>query len=272
MKKRIFTILIFILILSGLSLLMFPALSDYFNSVSRARDITTYVTSVAEMDSARYEAVWNDAVAYNERLAKKPAHWQLTEQETADYESQLDIAGRGIMAYIEIPKLGCSLPVYHGTSVDVLQVAIGHLEGTSLPVGGKSSHCVLSGHRGLPSAKLFSNLDQLTEGDTFSVRTLDKTLSYKVDEISIVLPEETAKLQIVPGKDLCTLMTCTPYGINTHRLLVRGHRLEEGKGASVGVTADALQIDPMMVAPVIAVPMVIVLFIIVITYKRKRKI
>ena len=203
MKKRIFTILIFILILSGLSLLMFPALSDYFNSVSRARDITTYVTSVAEMDSARYEAVWNDAVAYNERLAKKPAHWQLTEQETADYESQLDIAGRGIMAYIEIPKLGCSLPVYHGTSVDVLQVAIGHLEGTSLPVGGKSSHCVLSGHRGLPSAKLFSNLDQLTEGDTFSVRTLDKTLSYEVDEISIVLPEETAKLQIVPGKDLC---------------------------------------------------------------------
>ena len=203
---------------------------------------------------------------YNTRLAQKPTHWRLSKEEIADYDSQLDVAGMGIMAYVEIPKLGCTLPVYHGTGAEVLQIAVGHLEGSSLPVGGKSTHCVLSGHRGLPSAKLFSNLDQMAEGDTFSVRTLDKVLTYEVDEISIVLPADTAKLQIVAGEDLCTLMTCTPYGVNTHRLLVRGHRVDEAN-AAVRVTADALQIDPLLVAPAIAVPLILILFIIVILHR-----
>lgn len=175
------------------------------------------------------------------------------------------------MSYVEIPKLNCSLPVYHSTDTDVLQIAIGHLEGSSLPVGGRSTHCVLSGHRGLPSAKLFTSLDKLVEGDTFSIRTLDETLSYEVDKISIVLPEETELLQIVPGKDLCTLMTCTPYGVNSHRLLVRGHRIEDTKAIEMRVTADALQIDPMMVAPILAMPVVIILFIVVITHKKNKK-
>lgn len=175
------------------------------------------------------------------------------------------------MSTIEIPKLGVSLPVYHGTGVDVLQIAIGHLEGTSLPVGGKSTHCVVSGHRGLPSAKLFTSLDKLVVGDTFTLRTLDETLSYEVDEISVVLPEETEKLQIVPGEDLCTLMTCTPYGVNTHRLLVRGHRVENEQAAEIRVSADALQIDPLLVAPFLGIPVVIILFIVIITHKRRKR-
>ncbi len=271
MKKRILTILIFIIMLSGLSLLVFPTLSDFFNSVSRAKDINTYAASVAEIDDEEYKQIWDSAVDYNARLAKKPAHWKLSEEEVADYEKQLDISGRGIMSYIEISKLGCSLPVYHGTGAEVLQIAIGHLEGTSLPVGGKSTHCVLSGHRGLPSAKLFSNLDQLSEGDTFTIRTLNETLTYEVDEISVVLPGETGKLQIVNGEDLCTLMTCTPYGVNTHRLLVRGRRVDNEKSTEIRVTADALQIDPLMIAPFLGVPVLIILFVIVITYKRKRR-
>lgn len=266
MKKRLFTVLIVIILLSGLSLLLYPTVSDYLNSVSRAKDISTYAASVSRIDEAEREKIWNSAVEYNTRLAQKPTHWRLSKEEIADYDSQLDVAGMGIMAYVEIPKLGCTLPVYHGTGAEVLQIAVGHLEGSSLPVGGKSTHCVLSGHRGLPSAKLFSNLDQMAEGDTFSVRTLDKVLTYEVDEISIVLPADTAKLQIVAGEDLCTLMTCTPYGVNTHRLLVRGHRVDEAN-AAVRVTADALQIDPLLVAPAIAVPLILILFIIVILHR-----
>ena len=271
MKKRLLTVLIFVILLSGLSLLLYPTLSDYFNNVSRAKDINEYAASVAEIDDDSYKKIWDSAVDYNTRLAKKPAHWKLSEKETKDYESQLDIAGRGIMADIEIPKLNCSLPVYHGTSDAVLQIAIGHLEGTSLPVGGPSTHCVLSGHRGLPSAKLFTSLDRLIAGDVFTIRTLDNTLSYEVDEISVVLPGETEKLQIVSGKDLCTLMTCTPYGVNTHRLLVRGHRVDNAQSSEIRVTADALQIDPTMIAPVLALPVVVALFIFVIIYSHKRK-
>ena len=271
MKNKLLTTLIFIVMLSGLSLLLYPTLSDFFNNVSRAQDINTYAQSVSEIDTDAYKQMWDDAVAYNTRLAKMPAHWKLTDDERKDYESLLDIAGRGIMSTIEIPKLGCTLPVYHGTGVDVLQIAIGHLEGSSLPVGGKSTHCVVSGHRGLPSAKLFTSLDKLVVGDTFTLRTLDETLSYEVDEISVVLPEETEKLQIVPGEDLCTLMTCTPYGVNTHRLLVRGHRVENEHAAEIRVSADALQIDPLLIAPFIGTPVLVILFIVVITHKRRRK-
>ena len=271
MKKKLSTLLIVIILFSGLSLLLFPSLSDFLNNVSRAKDINTYAESVSEIDSGEYEKMWDAAVDYNTRLAKMPAHWKLTEVEREEYEGLLDVAGRGIMSTIEIPKLGVSLPVYHGTGVDVLQIAIGHLEGTSLPVGGKSTHCVVSGHRGLPSAKLFTSLDKLVVGDTFTLRTLDETLCYEVNEISVVLPEETEKLQIVPGEDLCTLMTCTPYGVNTHRLLVRGHRIENEQAAEIRISADALQIDPLLVAPFLGIPVVIILFIVIITHKRRRR-
>ena len=271
MKNKLFTTLIFIVMLSGLTLLLYPTLSDFINNVSRAKDINTYAESVSEIDSEEYQKMWDAAVDYNTRLARMPAHWKLTDDEMKEYESLLDVAGRGIMSTIEIPKLGVSLPVYHGTGVDVLQIAIGHLEGTSLPVGGKSTHCVVSGHRGLPSAKLFSNLDQLEKGDRFTVCTLGQALCYEVDDISIVLPYDTQKLQIVQGEDLCTLMTCTPYGVNTHRLLVRGHRVDDSK-SEVRVTADALQIDPLIVAPVLAVPFLIAIIVAIIVYQRKRKV
>ena len=166
------------------------------------------------------------------------------------------------MGYIEIPEIKVSLPIYHGTRESVLSIAIGHIEGSSLPVGGESTHCVLSGHRGLPSARLFSHLDKLAEGDIFLLQTLEETLTYEVDQIRIVEPQEIAGLAIEEGKDYCTLVTCTPYGINTHRLLVRGHRVANAEEAKIArVTSDALQIDPMIIAPVVAVPMLLALLI-----------
>ena len=274
MKKKLLTLLIVILLISGMSLMLYPVVSDYLNSVSRAGDISAYVESVANTNEADHRMILDRAIEYNERLASEPAHWVLDEEETEDYESQLNIAGKGIIAYIEIPKLGCSLPIYHGTGDDVLQIAIGHLAGSSLPVGGKSTHCVVSGHRGLPSAKLFTNLDKLSEGDVFTIRTLNEVLSYEVDRISIVLPTETEQLQIVPGEDLCTLMTCTPYGVNTHRLLVRGRRMEDPQSAVIRVTADALRIDPLIVASVlfiIVIPFIIIAAVILLVKKNHRK-
>ncbi len=176
------------------------------------------------------------------------------------------------MGYIEIPKIKVSLPIYHGTRESVLSIAIGHIEGSSLPVGGESTHCVLSGHRGLPSAKLFSNLDKLSEEDTFLIRTLDEMLTYEVDQIRIVEPQEVSSLAIEEGKDYCTLVTCTPYGINTHRLLVRGHRIENTQEAeAVRVTSDALQIDPVLVAPIVAIPMIVLLLILLFVKSGKKK-
>ena len=175
------------------------------------------------------------------------------------------------MGYIELPSIDCSLPIYHGTEESVLQIAIGHLEWSSLPVGGESTHCVLSGHRGLPSAKLFTNLDKLQEGDVFLLRVLDEVLTYEVDQILIVEPQEIAALQITEGEDLCTLVTCTPYGINTHRLLVRGHRIENAPEARlVRVTADAVQIEPLLVAPIVALPMLLLLLILLLLPKRPK--
>ena len=176
------------------------------------------------------------------------------------------------MSYIEIPSIDCSLPIYHGTDEGVLQKAIGHIPGSSLPVGGKSTHCVLSGHRGLPSAKLFTDLDQLKEGDTFLLRTLDETLTYQVDQILIVEPDELEALQIEEGEDLCTLVTCTPYGVNSHRLLVRGHRIaNQADASSIRVTADAVQIDPILVAPVVGVPILVILLIGLLARTRKKR-
>lgn len=272
MKKHISTIIITVIMISGISLMLYPTVSDYINTLNQAKDITEYADAVSKTDNEKYEQMWNEAVDYNTELAKKPTHWRLSEKETKIYDGILDVSGTGIMSYVEIPKINCSLPIYHGTDVNVLQIAVGHLEGSSLPVGGKSTHSVLSAHRGLPSAKLFTSLDKLAVGDVFYIRTLNENLCYEVSEINIVLPSETEKLQISPGEDLCTLMTCTPYGVNTHRLLVKGKRVTETNNYDVRITADAMQIDPYMVAPVIAVPLIVILFITVITYKRNRKI
>ena len=227
---------------------------------------------MATLDQARYDALWEEAKAYNASLLGRSNAYLLSEAQRAQYDELLDVSGLGVMGYIEIPSIGCSLPVYHGTEESVLQIAVGHLDWTSLPVGGASTHCVLSGHRGLPSAKLFTNLDKLVEGDVFMLRVLDEVLTYEVDQILIVEPQEVAALQIVEGKDYCTLVTCTPYGVNTHRLLVRGHRIENIEEAkAVRITADAIQIEPLLVAPIVAIPMLLLLLILLLLPKQPNK-
>ena len=262
-KKSNFTTVILILVMiAGLSLLLYPSVSDYWNSFHQTQAIASYAEEVSGLNEVEYDRLWAEAQEYNEKLAKQDSIFMLPEAQKKEYTKLLDISGTGIMGYIEIPSIRCSLPIYHGTEESALQIAVGHLEWSSLPVGGESTHCVLSGHRGLPSAKLFTNLDQLKEGDVFMLRVLDEVLTYEVDQILIVEPQETGALTIEAGKDLCTLVTCTPYGINTHRLLVRGHRIENLEDAnSIYVTADAMQIEPLIVAPVLAVPVLLLLLI-----------
>ena len=272
MKKNLSTIILILVFLTGLSLLLYPTVSDYWNSFHQSRAIATYAGEVANLSNADYGRMWEEARAYNRRLAEMANPLLSEPADTADYEALLDIAGSGVMGYIEIPSIKVSLPIYHGVDEAVLQVAVGHIPGTSLPTGGESTHCVISGHRGLPSAKLFTNLDQLKEGDLFMLRVLDETLSYEVDQILIVEPHEVGALAIEPGQDYCTLVTCTPYGINSHRLLVRGHRVEnQADAASIRVTADALQIEPVLVAPVVAAPMLLALLVWVLVRYRKKK-
>jgi len=266
------TVFLVLLLLAGVSLLLYPSLSDYWNSMHQTRAIASYAETVSQLDTAQYDEMWKAAQDYNRSLAQRETAFALTDEQKAAYESLLDVSGRGVMGYIEIPEIDCSLPIYHGTEESVLQVAVGHLEWSNLPVGGEGTHCVLSGHRGLPSAKLFTNLDKLAVGDTFLLRVLDEVLTYEVDQILIVEPEQVDALGIVPGEDYCTLVTCTPYGINTHRLLVRGHRVENTpEAARMHVTADATQFDPLLVAPVLAIPVLLLLLMILLVPKRRRK-
>ena len=271
MKKHGTTVLLVLLLAAGLSLLLYPSVSDYWNSLHASRAVTGYAQDVQSLTDDAYDAMLQAARDYNQSLAARETSYFLSERQQAEYDSLLDVGGTGIMGYIEIPEIDVSLPIYHGTEESVLQIAVGHLDWSSLPVGGESTHCVLSGHRGLPSAKLFTNLDKLTEGDTFVLRVLDEVLTYEVDQILIVEPQEVGALQIVEGQDYCTLVTCTPYGINTHRLLVRGHRIENIEEAKVvRVTADAIQIEPLLVAPVVAIPILLLLLILLLLPKRPK--
>lgn len=271
-KSNAANIILVLILLLGLSLLLYPSFSNWWNSMHQSRAIASYSEQVAQIDEAQYETLWEAAYSYNRSMTERFNSYLLSEEQQAQYRQLLNIGGNGVMGYIEIPKLGVSLPVYHGTDAAVLQVAVGHLEWTSLPVGGESSHCVLSGHRGLPSARLFTDLDQLADGDIFMLRILNEVLTYEVDQILIVEPYDTESLQIEEGQDFCTLVTCTPYGVNSHRLLVRGHRVENMEEAKVvRVTADAIQIEPMIVAPIVAMPILLVLLIGLMIPKKKRK-
>lgn len=240
-------------------------------SYTKSRAIAAYSEKVAGIDDNQYDAIWAAAEAYNESLVENPASFAMTEEEQEAYEQLLDV-GNGVMGYIKIPSIDVTLPIYHGTDEAVLQVAVGHLEWSSLPVGGESSHCVISGHRGLPSAKLFTDLDKLYEGDTFSLYILDEVLTYEVDQIRIVEPQELEELTIEAGQDLCTLVTCTPYGVNSHRLLVRGHRVETPEEeAGVRVTADAMQVESLLVAPFVAAPILLLLLVLVLLPRKSKK-
>ena len=267
------TLLIVVVFVAGLSFLLYPTVSNLWNQAHQSRAIATYSKQVEKLDDSENKKMLKAARKYNKSLLKKSDHWKLSKKDKKKYESLLDVSGTGIMGYIEVPKIDCSLPIYHGTDEGALQIAIGHLEGSSLPVGGKSTHCVLSGHRGLPSARLFTDLDQMEEGDIFILNILGRKLAYEVDQIKVVLPEEMSDLEIEEGKDLCTLVTCTPYGINTHRLLVRGHRTEyvEKKVAEEKKEVQTKKTDIRLMIAGGAGVLILLIIIIVIVIKRRRK-
>ena len=286
-KHRVSNWVLVLILIIGVCIAGYPAFSEYWNSLHQSRAIMGYAERVAEMTNEEYEKVWKAALDYNRRLLDKTNRWAVDDDCLEDYEMQLNVDATGNMGYISIPKIDVNLPVYHGTDDAVLQTSIGHITGTSLPAGSThsdpedwlkpdfASHCILSGHRGLPSARLFSDLDTMEIGDVFYLTILDQTLTYQVDRITVIEPEDMTELEIVPGMDLCTLMTCTPYGINTHRLLVRGSRIENEKNyLEVRVTADAIRIQPLSVAPFIAVPVLalMALWVVLMTSgHRKRK-
>lgn len=244
MRNKLTTILLILAFFAGLSLLLYPTVSDYWNPLHASQAVADYAENVRNLEAEKYEQVLQDARNYNQMIPYKHTTFALSEEDKGAYDTLLDISGTGVMGYIEIPTINISLPVYHGTEDAVLQIAVGHLEWSSLPVGGEDTHCVLSGHRGLPSAKLFTNLDKLVVGDKFVMRVLDEVLTYEVDQILIVEPTDVSTLIIEVGKDLCTLVTCTPYGINSHRLLVRGRRIENQEEAqAIRVTSDTYSPD-----------------------------
>ncbi len=306
LQRNLVNLVISLVFLVGLGLLIYPTLADYWNSFHQTRAIMSYASEVAKIDTAQYDKLIQYAQMYNRKISDGGILWRMSPEQRVEYERALDFAGNGNMGYINIEKIGVMLPIYHGTSESVLQTSIGHIEGTSLPVGCSSwqvkttgeevrdaagnltmlthstgmvtdptegSHCVLSGHRGLPSAKLFSDLDKLVEGDTFTLNILNETLTYQVDQIRVVEPTDLTELQIEPGMDYCTLVTCTPYGINTHRLLVRGHRVANAQG-DVKVVADALQVETLYIIPFIGIPIIVLLVImmLVITGQSRRRI
>ena len=284
-SRRLTNLLLLVIFLVGVGLLSYPAVSDYWNSFHQSRAIVSYTEKVATLDNEKYQQIIDSAVEYNRMVAERSNQWADSEWEVKRYDTELNVDGTGNMGIITIPKLNVELPMYHGTDESVLQTSIGHIEGSSLPVGSPhlneedfddvefASHSLLSGHRGLPSARLFSDLNNMEVGDVFYLTVLDQMLTYQVTDIYVVEPNDSSKGALVPGMDLCTLITCTPYGINTHRLLVRGRRIpNEKKILDVRVTSDAVKVDSAFVAPFIAAPVLLlmVLWIMIITTGKRR--
>ena len=261
MKKHFSTVLLVLVFLVGLGVMLYPTVSDAVNRAHQTRAVSDYTNRIEEMSQQDFSAWFRKAEAYNKALAQDPEALYLPES-LPDYWGTLDVTGTGIMGYLSIPKINVSLPVYHGTEEAVLQIGVGHLEGSSFPIGGKSTHAVLSAHRGLPSSRLFTDLDQLEKGDIFEITVLDRVLTYEIDDISIVLPQDAEGLLVKEGEDLVTLMTCTPYGINSHRLLVRGRRIEGGERIhALTVTSEAVKLDPVVIAPILAAPLLLALLL-----------
>lgn len=261
-KNGLFSLILILTLLTGLSLLLYPTISDWWNSFHQSRAIASYVETVEELDDDAYAQLWEDAQAYNEALSQDNSRFQPSEEESVRYNELLNLSGTGIMGYVEIPSIDVALPIYHGTDEAVLQVAAGHIEGSSLPVGGPGTHTVLSGHRGLPSATLFTDLDQLDMGDVFLLHVLGETLTYQVDQIRIVEPDDVSLLALEEGEDLCTLVTCTPYGVNSHRLLVRGYRVENLEEEQVWqISGEAGRVNFRLVALALALPILLLLLL-----------
>lgn len=254
-------------------MLLYPTLSDYWNSFHQTKVITDYTKDIDDLNKQNYNQILTRAQDYNKSLLEKVDRYEMSKEEVEEYESQLNASHTGVIGYIEIEKIDCFLPIYHGTDNAVLQTALGHLEGTSLPVGGNNTHCVISGHRGLPSAKLFTDLDKMKKGDIFVIHTLDEILTYEVDRILVVDPEDYSALAIEEGQDYCTLMTCTPYGINTQRLLVRGHRIaNRNDDDSEKKISNKLKIDLVMIIILIVVPVLLfLLFVFLVKIRKNRR-
>ena len=270
MRKQLSTILFGLIFLVGLSVMLYPSFSNWWNLRHQSRAVASYKEAVAQLDNTQEEKMLQEAREYNRKLAELSSPFT-DFAEIPDYDEILNISGTGIMGYISIPNIKVELPVYHGTSEGVLQVATGHIQGSSLPVGGENTHAVISGHRGLPSARLFTDLDKIVIGDTFTINILNEVLTYEVEEILVILPTESDKLAIIPDADYITLMTCTPYGINSHRLLLRGKRIDTVYQHTVRVSADAVQIDPMRVVPAVGALLLIMQIILwKLTGKRRK--
>ena len=266
------TILLVAIFLVGLCVLLYPTVSDFWNEKRQSQAIMNYDDLLVDLTPEDFSEQFRKADEYNEMLNRISFPFIGYSELDDIYYSTLDVNGSGMMGYITIEKIKIQLPIYHGTSDKVLNSAVGHMEGSSLPVGGESTHSVLSAHRGLPSAKLFTNLDELVIGDIFTITILDRTITYQVDQILIVLPNEIEHLYVENGKDYCTLVTCTPYGINTHRMLVRGTRIENiEEGKKVNVITEAYQIDPLIVTPAVAIPMLGGLLVFLVFRSRKEK-
>lgn len=271
MKKHITTILLILLFFVGLGLILYPTFSNWWNSFHSSKAINAYSDMVANLDEDQYEEILAAAHDFNASRLTEGTSFSMSPEQKELYPDLLNVGGDGIIGYIEIPSIGVALPIYHGTEERILQFAVGHLDWSSFPIGGESTHSVLSGHRGLPSARLFTDLDDLREGDLFMIRVLGELLTYEVDQILIVDPTDVDSLKVEQGKDLCTLVTCTPYGINTHRLLVRGHRVENTPETElIRITANAVPLDPMIVAVIVAVPLMVLAIILLISGSRWR--
>jgi sortase A len=255
-------------LLFGVGLLLYPTVSDWWNNMHQSQAIATYQKAVQDNSAEKNKKMWDAAVAYNAALPHDDSRFEMTAAQRKVYEQTLDVTGTGIMGYVEIPKISVRLPIYHGTDSSILQIAIGHIPGSSLPVGGLGTHCVISGHRGLPSARLFTDIDQLREGDLFTLNVLGKTLTYQVDQIRVVLPNQLDDLAIDDGLDLCTLVTCTPYGVNTHRLLVRGHRVPNRSAALAA--GDTSRVSPVLVAALATVLAAVVAALVRLAIGRRR--
>ena len=271
MKEHLSTIILVLILVVGLSLLLYPTFADWWNDLHQTQAIANYDEIMANMSDEDYSHLFDAAMEYNRALAKLD-YPLMYFKDIPGYNDLLNVTGNGIMGYISIEKIDVQLPIHHGTDEAVLQIAVGHVEGSSLPTGGAGTHCVLSAHRGLPSARLFTDLDKLEVGDTFVLTVIDLTLTYRVDQILIVEPHEVNALYAVDGEDYCTLVTCTPYGVNSHRMLVRGTRTENEKVIrDIRVTADAAIIKPTLVAPFVAIPILLILFIYLMLPKQKQK-
>lgn len=260
MKKNRIGILLVLMLLIGVCALLYPSVSQYWNTKTQTRAVENYQDILQSLQPEDYTSFFEEAEAYNAALSelKSPL---VDYRKLEGYDEILNINGNGIMGYLDIQKLGVEIPLYHGISAEVLNIACGHLPGTAFPVGGENTHCVLSAHRGLPHAKLFTDLDKMELGDTFCITVLDRTITYQVDQIKVVRPDEIDDVQIVEGEDLCTLLTCTPYGVNSHRLLVRGTRIENAPPV-LYITSNAYRIDSLVATPVVAAPILLTLLII----------